>query len=398
MTYKFKKGADNLTLFKRQKGGEKSACEMHLEAAPRHKENEYFRLERGLCEKELYYSLREQVPVIDACLKKITRLIGGFKAVTDNESFQPCLDKFTKEVRVGSSGSGLNAFIDCYMDSLLTSGSALCEIIYDRDYMGVSGIYTAPMKRIEIRQRGGEREYYILGSRNPIKINHPENLIFTALSPTPEQPYGVSLLQGLPSLSAILLRIYDCIGQNFDRVGNVRYAVTYKPSGEYGDRAYSREHAEKIAKEWALGMSASKSGDIRDFIAVGDVSIKAIGADNQIIDTEVPVRQILEQLISKLGIPPYLLGFHWSTSERMSSQQADILTSELEYYRRLITPALEKICSAHLRLLGSLGDVTIEWENINLQDETETALARLRNAQARAIELSNIKEEKALGQ
>ena len=164
-----------------------------------------------------------------------------------------------------------------------------------------------------------------------------------------------------------------------------------------GDKAFAKERAQQIAKEWSMGMQSTKAGDIRDFVAVGDVQIKAIGADNQILDTEVPVRQILEQLISKLGIPPFLLGFNWSSTERMSSQQADILTSELEYYRRLITPAIEKICTSHLRLQGYAENVTVEWENINLQDETELSLARLRNAQARAIEISNLKEEKNIG-
>ncbi len=140
-------------------------------------------------------------------------------------------------------------------------------------------------------------------------------------------------------------------------------------------------------------MSAAKNGEIKDFVAVGDVGIKVIGADNQIIDTEIPVKQILEQLVAKLGIPPFLLGLSWSTTERMSSQQTDILTSELEYYRRLLTPAIEKICTSFLRLMGCAEGVNVEWDNINLQDEAELANARLNNAKARAIELENARYE-----
>ena len=358
----------------------------------------FFRTEGALGEKELYYRLRENVPIIDACIEKIIRLIGGFRAVSSDESLQDELDRFSRDVKIGASGNGLNTFLDCCMDSLLTSGSALAEIIPDENFRGVSGVYVAPMRKLDVRKKGVDgREYYLHERNTPIAVSRSENLIFLAHAPTPEQPFGVSILRGLPSLSAILLRIYDCVGQNFDRVGNVRYAVTYKPSGDAGDRAFAKERAQQIAKEWSAGMSASKAGDVRDFVAVGDVSVRAIGADNQILDTEIPVRQLLEQLISKLGIPPYLLGLSWSTSERMSSQQADILTSELEYYRRLMSPALEKICGAHLRLLGGTGEVRIDWDNINLQDETELALARLRNAQARAIELSNIKEEQSIG-
>ena len=70
----------------------------------------------------------------------------------------------------------------------------------------------------------------------------------------------------------------------------------------------------------------------------------------------------------------------------MSTQQADILTSELEYYRRLLTPVIQQICTAFLRTIGSTAEISVEWDTINLQDETEQALARLHTAQAMQIE------------
>ena len=121
------------------------------------------------------------------------------------------------------------------------------------------------------------------------------------------------------------------------------------------------------------------------------MSIKVIGADNQILDSEVPVRQLLEQIVAKLSVPPFLLGLSWSSTERMASQQCDILTSELEWYRALITPVIDKICRTFLRMSGFEDSVEIEWSNINLQDETELAQARLWRAQALEIE-QRIKE------
>jgi hypothetical protein len=160
--------------------------------------------------------------------------------------------------------------------------------------------------------------------------------------------------------------------------------VTYKPGD--GDKMFSKDRAKEIAAAWSDGMKSSAVGVVKDFVAVGDVDIKVIGADNQLIDTEVPVRQLLEQIVAKLSVPPFLLGLNWSTTERMSSQQADILTSELEYYRRLLTPVLEEICSVFLRLCGSAEGAKVNWGNINLQDEEALARSRLYNAQAREIE------------
>jgi hypothetical protein len=133
-------------------------------------------------------------------------------------------------------------------------------------------------------------------------------------------------------------------------------------------------------------MRSSQNGEVKDFIATGDVDIKVIGADNQLIDTQMPVRQILEQLLSKLSIPPFLLGFNWSTTERMSSQQTDILTSELEYYRRQLAPIIRQICQTFLKLQGIRSEIRIEWDAVNLQDQVQLAEARLKNAQALKIE------------
>jgi hypothetical protein len=157
---------------------------------------------------------------------------------------------------------------------------------------------------------------------------------------------------------------------------------------------FSKERAMQIAQEWSDGMHTN-NGQVKDFIAVGNVDIKTIGADNQVLDTEIPVRQLLEQLLSKLSIPPFLLGLSWSSTERMSSQQADMLTSELEYYRRILTPTIKQVCVSYLKSIGSDSDVTVNWVNINLQDEVELADARLKNAQALQIEteLNSVKED-----
>ena len=199
---------------------------------------------------------------------------------------------------------------------------------------------------------------------------------------------GISILRGLPALSSVLMKIYRCIGQNYERAGNVRYAVTYKPTGDISEKAFTKDRAMQIAKEWSDGMNAAKNGDIRDFVAVGDVDIKVIGADNQVLDSEVPVRQILEQLIAKTGIPPFLLGLSWSSTERMSTQQADMMTSELTAIRRGLEPVVERICELWLALHGYDRRVTVDWEDINLQDLVEEARAELYHEQVEELRLA----------
>lgn len=349
----------------------------------------------GYLESGIYDSLRACVPVIDACFGKIIRLTGDFKVYAEDKRYQPELDKFCRNVTVGISGRSLNTFADMYLDSLLTYGKAVGKIITDSKTLSVKGLVVGDSSMYSIRQGKGplEKEIYSTVGGREVKLADPQSVLYTTLNPSPKHPEGVSVLRGLPAMSDILMRIYQCIGQNFDRVGNVRYAVTYKPSADGSDRMFAKERAKEIAAAWSDGMHSAKNGVVKDFIAVGDVDIKVIGAENQLIDTQIPVRQLLEQIVSKLSVPPFLLGLSWSTTERMSSQQADILTSELEYYRRLLDPVLTEICGTFLRLCGTDSGAYIEWGNINLQDEEALARSRLLNAQAKEKEMENESKE-----
>ncbi len=212
-------------------------------------------------------------------------------------------------------------------------------------------------------------------------LPYQQLLLFTTMNPEPDHPYGVSMFRGMPFLADILMKIYATIGTNWERAGNVRYSVICK--GEDGmDPLQAAERGAQIANEWSKAMEAGKNGTVRDFVAVGDVQIKVIGGETPILDSQVPVRQIMEQLVAKTGLPPFLLGLNWSTTERMSTQQADILTSELWALRRTIEPAVQKICKTFLAMEGLDDRLRIEWSDISLQDITEEAQADLYKAQA----------------
>ena len=93
----------------------------------------------------------------------------------------------------------------------------------------------------------------------------------------------------------------------------------------------------------------------------------------------------LEQIVAKTGLPPFMLGLSWSSTERMSAQQADVLTSEIDAYRRILTPVVERICRTYLLLEGTPSQVEVEWDDAMLQDNVELARAELYAAQAEKI-------------
>ena len=61
-------------------------------------------------------------------------------------------------------------------------------------------------------------------------------------------------MRSMPFLADILLKIYDTLGVNWERAGNVRFAVVYKPQGDALDRVTAQERSHQIAREWSLSL------------------------------------------------------------------------------------------------------------------------------------------------
>lgn len=337
-------------------------------------------------DRTLYEAIREAVPVVDAAIGKLVRLVGGFELKCGDPALERMLRNFADQVQVGATERGLSSFVGSYFDSLLTYGNSLAEIVLTGNRRDIYALCNVGLREVELErhQNGVDARVCVRGEDGAyVPVKYPELILFTALNPAAGEIKGNSILKGLPFVSSVLLRIFHAIGQNWERVGNVRFAVTYKPQDTIMDKAYAKERAAHIAREWSLAMK--DEGTVRDFISVGDVEIKTIGADNQVLDSHVPVRQLLEQIVAKTGIPPFLLGLSWSSTERMSVQQADILTTEIEAYRRILTPVIHRIVKIYLALHGHTADVEIVWESVNLQDQVEEARAHLYTAQAQAI-------------
>lgn len=333
-------------------------------------------------EERIYREMREAIPVLDAAVGKLVRLSGGFGVKCRNAQAQKQLEEFLHTVPCGRGQEGIDSFLAGYLDSLLTYGKAVGELVVAGGKL--RAVCWGDVMSLEIQEGDSVLETVLWGpdekgNMRPLPYQHL--LLLTTLNPEPEHPYGVSIFRGMPFLAEILMKIYATIGTNWERAGNVRYSVICK-GGEDMDPAVVQERGKQVAAEWGRAMEDGKNGTVRDFVAVGDVEIKVIGGESPILDSEVPVRQILEQLVAKTGLPPFLLGLNWSTTERMSTQQADLLTSELWALRRTVEPAIRKICRTYLALEGLDPSVEILWDDISLQDITEQAKADLYRAQA----------------
>jgi hypothetical protein len=320
--------------------------------------------------------------VLDAAVGKLVRLSGGFQVKCGNGESQKKLEMFLKNCPCGRGQVGIDSFLAGYIDSLLTYGRAIGELVVAGGKL--RAVCWGDVTLLDVQQGESLLDTTVWGPDSHGRmcpLPYQNLLLFTTLNPEPGAPYGVSIFRGMPFLADILMKIYHTIGVNWERAGNIRYSVICK-GGEDMDPAVVQERGRQVAQEWARAMEDGKNGTVRDFVAVGDVEIRVIGGESPILDSQVPVRQILEQMVAKTGLPPFLLGLNWSTTERMSTQQADLLTSELWALRRSVQPAVEKICRTFLALEGLDTEFEILWDNISLQDITEEAKAELYRAQA----------------
>jgi len=336
-------------------------------------------------EMALYRAIREGVPIIDAAIWKLIRLCGGVSVQCRDRRAQEGLEHFFKTVDIGWGQRGVQAFLDRYLDDLFTCGHGLGEIVLDGEGRDIAALLCADPEQVEAQLGDSPLDFRLCraGTGAGRELPFQELLLFTPFQPTGDSPCGVSLLRSMPFMTGILMKIFQATGQNWERAGDLRFAVVCRP-GE-GEEAFAQERCRQIAGEWSSAMQAGRAGSVRDFVAVGDVDIKVIGADSPVLDSQVPVRLILEQLVARTGIPPFMLGLTWSSTERMSTQQADILTSEVTAIRRSVEPALNRVAELWLRLHGADDRVELIWEDIDLQDIVEEARAELYRAQANKL-------------
>jgi hypothetical protein len=335
-------------------------------------------------EAALYRQLRENVPIIDAAVMRLVRLLGGFELRCEDGQAQARLNEFLGMIPVGGTQRGISAFVGGYFEQLLAYGTALGELVLREDGQPAA-LWNAPLEGITLRRaKNGLDVEICTGEADRLRAApYPDLLFYSVLNPAPGALTGNSLLKGLPLVSAVLLQVLDTLGQNWERLGNVRFAVTYHPGGDPGEQARAGERAKLLAREWENAMR--QGAGVRDFVAAGDVRIAVIGADAPMPDCQATLRQLLEQIVAKTGLPPFLLGLTWSSTERMSSVQADLLTSELESYRRVLTPVILRVAQTVLRIWGEDAGCSVEWEDITLADEVELARARLLRAQAEKL-------------
>lgn len=118
----------------------------------------------------VYASLRESVPIIDAAVLKIIRLVNDFKFETGDEAVDRDLNGFFESINVGGNQIGIDAFVSSYLSDLLTYGSAVGEMIADDN--GFYALYNGDLATLEVKraENGFDIEFYNGSEKSPARI------------------------------------------------------------------------------------------------------------------------------------------------------------------------------------------------------------------------------------
>ena len=105
----------------------------------------------GTGERRLYAALRENIPIIDAAIDKILRLVGSFEILCKDKNNSYQINQFLQNVKVNALECGIQSFLNSYLSQLLTFGNAIGEIVLTTSGE-IGALYNASLDDVELRE------------------------------------------------------------------------------------------------------------------------------------------------------------------------------------------------------------------------------------------------------
>lgn len=371
----------------------------------------------------LYEALREAVGILDGAIVALVALDGILRVEGGNDRIVNLLqtELFTN-IPVNDAEAGMQAFYASLGNELYEQGMSVGEIVMDargRELIGLrvadsKGIafsrgadralrwwYRAPRASVTtrrdgtdqveavIRNVGAARAGELLASADYVELD-PKRMVYSALMPEADSPYGTSVFRSLEFVSQILLKIENATGRVWERFGDPPYNLTFKVKNRAlaSDGAALEKRRLALAQNLAAVLEAKRNGNSADFVnAIGGddvLELTVIGGKDQVLEIEKPARHLVEMLLAKIQLPSWMLGLQWSTAERLADVQAEMALqgSRVRFERRLA--GLNRVVETFLRgrgLTWKPGDWKLVQELPNLRDELKRAQARFLEAQ-----------------
>ncbi len=342
---------------------------------------------------QLLAQFRANVPVV----KRATEILAGFVGVPElvvdgNDAATLWLHDWANDIEYGDGvGRGLAIWQNDLITQSLVFGFAVGEVQIGAARAGVERLWTylSPSIGFKADAAGAVQVVQNTGFTGQKTLN-PETICRVTHGPMGCNPNGESMLLALPLYCQTLLDIIAALRSTWRRSGTPNFHVNWNPPDTLDDpqQEIANQVRGYMETGWNEAMrSAVMDGIVKDFFSTGEVTVKVVGVEGEVMDVAIPTRTLLEQIISATGIPPFMFGLSWATTERMSKQQADMLMQTIACIRREVEGAIRKAVDLHVRLSGRRDALKwhCRWPDVSLQDQVETAKAELMDAQAAGI-------------
>jgi len=373
----------------------------------------------------LFEVLRESLPVLDAAIDRLVTLDGVPEIEGDNEALVAEIREWAENVQCGDTEIGLPAFVRNWRNEIHEQGFGLGEWVYSDDGRDIVRLNVADSKAVHFGRKKDDslgvyfspkyRPRYVsdaatdgvnqilsgraasnlsasvLTDQGFKELDMSNKRIMAYRSENGGDPYGVSLMRSMEFVSKTLLTIQNGMLNSWERFGDPSFHIHYQAAGRVSaDELETRRKT--IASNFAAAITGKRAGQTADFVTAVDkdseMTISVIGHEGQVLDIEMPARHVLEQIVAKTGLPPWMLGLIWGTSERLAKFQSELLKQESDTRTSFERPHVEAVIAAMLRARGrtwKTGDWRVEYNKPNLSDEVAKAQAKFMNAQADAV-------------
>lgn len=347
-------------------------------------------------EATFYEFLREAIPIMDAAIGRLVSLDGHVVVKGYNDTLVDEIQEWIDHVPVNDIQSGLQAYHQSLTNEAFEQGFGLGEFIPDKKRRDIVGLRVADSKFIKFKRRTGGGIDIFQKADGDLEYNqlNPASLMYFSINAENQNPYGTPLFRSCEFVAQILATMHNSLLNVWERFGDPSFSLIYKTSKRDGSDHAARRN--QIETEFNTAIRAKRAGKSADFIRAidkdSDIDIKIIGADGQVLNLEMPARHVEEQIVAKSGLPPWMLALHWSTTERLSNAESEILLADVATRQAAKMPQFERLVKTMLLLRGRTWkkrDWWLEWGQVNLHDMVQQAQARFLNAQADMYYLQN---------
>lgn len=320
------------------------------------------------------------IPALKRAVAVLSGFVGTPQLVGASERDTAELNQWAAQVGYGRIGRGLGTWINDLCGQSLVYGYAVGEAEIDPARREVNRLWVYHSQSCGFRSDALGALAIVQQQRSAagLRTLNPETTTLVVHDPTGCNPQGESLFMAIPTVAQLWLDVLHNYRQTWRRSGTPRFHVNWETPANWNDPEGKKAAAilAGVERMFNEGMrSAVVDGKAKDFFSAGTIKVTTIGADGQVLDVQVAKRNVVEEIVVATGLPPWMLGYSWSTTERLSTQQADMLLAYVSCLRWEQEAAIRAALDLRLRLQARRIPYELVWPDINLQDRREQAFA-----------------------